>query len=226
MRILFLFILLYSMAVAQLSGAVPGDEYSEFIQEYQLTKILEDIDEGKIEKRKLIIIYNILRHTKEEHIHQQRGQHGNIVLLSGDGHMEAVYGPDGKLVKDGINDGSFNFFHPSKEPLGHFLADMHPWIIHGNGMNDPTSMDERINSYVADIEGGIRSAYSKKRRLKKQKFDERGEKVVLALFISIVEAGDAGALFDIFEKRVKINDEILLGILRGIEQGMTTVYAK
>ena len=223
MRILFLFILLYCITVTQLAGAEPEDE---FIQKYQLTTILEDIDEGRIERRKLIIIYNILRRTKEEHIHQQRGQHGNVVLLSGDGHMEAVYGPDGNLVKDGINDGTFNFFHPSKQPLGHFLADIHPWIIQGNGMKDPTSMDERIVSYISDLEGGIRRAYSKKRRLKKQKFDERGEKVVLALFISIVEAGDAGALFDIFEKRVKINDEILLGILRGIEQGMTTVYAK
>lgn len=214
------------MSVAQPSEIEFRDKFPDFVQEYQLTTILEDIKEGRIERRKLIIIYNILKHTYEVYIHQQRGQYGNTVYLHKDGHKEAVYGPDGNLVKDGINDGSYNYFHPSDQPLHHFWADMHPWIIWGNSRGDPTSRDERIFSYVSDLEGGVRRAYSERNKLIAQDFDEPGQKEVLALFLSIVETGNAGALFNIFDEGVNINDDMLLDILRRIVRGMRTVYAK
>ena len=225
MRILLLlWLLLSSTAFAQTPDVDSGSQPSSFAQDYQLTEILKDINEGRVEKRKLIIIYNILRNTSEVYIHQQRGQYGNQVFVSEDGHMEAVFGPDGKLVQDGINDGSFNFFHPINDPLGHFIADMLPWIYHGTSMNDPTSIEERIHSYVSDLEGGIRQAYSQRKSLVTPEFDET-ELEVLALYLSIIQTGDADILFTLFDKGANLDDEVLLGALKGIEQGMKTIFA-
>lgn len=224
MRTLLLWLLLSSSACAQTPDVDSRPQPSSFAQDYQLMEILKDINEGRVERRKLIIIYNILRNTSEVYIHQQRGQYGNQVFLSKDGHKEAVFGPDGKLVQDGINDGSFNFFHPYNEPLGHFLVDILPWIHRGNSRNDPTSIEERIHSYVSDLEGGIRLAYSQRKSLVTQEFDQ-SEMEVLALYLSIIQAGNADTLFTLFDKDANLDDEVLLGALKGIEQGMKTIFA-
>ena len=223
MKILFPFILLFSMTAEQPSEMEFGETYPGFVREYQLAEILNDINEGRIERRKLIIIYNILKQTPEWYIHQQRGQSGNTVWLHPDGHKEAVYGPDGKLVQDGINDGSYNYFHPVNQPLHHFWADIHPWIILGNSRKDPTSMEERISSYILDLEEGIRRAHTMRNNFTDQDFDEPGQKEVLALFLSIVKAGDAGALFSLFDEGANINNEILMDLLQRIRQSMTTI---
>ena len=224
MRTLLLWLFLSSIALAQPTDVDSGAQPSWFVQDYQLTEILKDISEGRVERRKLIIIYNILRNTSEVYIHQQRGQYGNQVFVSEDGHMEAVFGPDGKLVQDGINDGSFNFFHPYNDPLGHFSADMIPWIRHGNSENDPTLIEERIHSYVSDLEGGIRQAYSQRNSLVTQEFDQ-SELEVLALYLSIIQTGDADILFTLFDKDANLDDEVLLDVLKGIEQSMNTIFA-
>lgn len=224
MRTLLLWLLLSSSACAQAPDVDSGPQPSSFAQDYKLMEILKDINEGRVERRKLIIIYNILKNTSEVYIHQQRGQYGNQVFLSEDGHKEAVFGPDGKLVQDGINDGSFNFFHPYNEPLGHFLVDILPWIHRGNSRNDPTSIEERIHSYVSDLEGGIRRAYSQRKSLVTQEFDQ-SEMEVLALYLSIIQAGNADTLFTLFDKDANLDDEVLLGVLKGFEQGMKTIFA-
>ena len=224
MRSILLCLLLSSTAFAQTPDVDSGSQPSSFAQDYQLTEILKNINEGRVERRKLILIYNILRNTSEVYIHQQRGQYGNQVFVSEDGHMEAVFGPDGKLVQDGINDGSFNFFHPYNDPLAHFLVDMLPWIHRGNSKNDPTSIEERIHSYVSDLEGGIREAYSQRNSLVTQDFDET-ELEVLALYLSIIQAGNANILFSLFDKDANLDDEVLLGVLKGIEQSMKTIFA-
>jgi len=105
-------------------------------------------------------IYRVLQFTPELNIHQQRGAVENTVYISKDGHKEAVYNKNGKLVTDAINKGSYNYCHPRKEPICHFFKDSLPWIILGNDQDDLTSVFERLNAYSKDLLIGIQYAFS------------------------------------------------------------------
>jgi len=87
------------------------------------------INNGEIDKTKLSIIYLILKHTGENYSHNLNGVTGNKVYSHEDGHKEAVYDSSGKLVQDGINDGSYNYFDFRKKPLKHFSFDSSPWLL-------------------------------------------------------------------------------------------------
>lgn len=104
------------------------------------------------------LIRHWLAHTSEAKIHQLRGATGNKLLVFKDGHREGVYDPKGNLVKDGINDGSYNYAHPSKDPLHHFTWDILPWIMWGNSRTDPTSVKERLDAYSLSLGGGLVAA--------------------------------------------------------------------
>ena len=75
-------------------------------------------------------MFLILQNTNEVAIHQMGGETGNTVYLS-NGHREGVYNKKGDLVKDGINDGSYNYNHPRMN-LCYILDDIHPWIMMGS----------------------------------------------------------------------------------------------
>ncbi|MDJ0701543.1 MAG: hypothetical protein QNJ07_16985 [Woeseiaceae bacterium] len=66
---------------------------------------------------------------------------GKIVLNEGAGHRNRA--------RRGL------YYHPSREPLGHFAADMLPWMLYGNCRDDPTSQVERISAYVLDLSDGV-----------------------------------------------------------------------
>lgn len=102
-----------------------------------------------------ILTYNLLFNTSEVRIHQLRGAIGNQVYLHKDGHMEVVFDSEGNLVKDGINDGSYNYAHPTKDPIMHFVLDILPWLILGNSRRDPTTLTERLEAYIKDLESGL-----------------------------------------------------------------------
>jgi len=133
----------------------------------QLDPYIKRIQDRDIPSSQIFILYAILRNTHEVCIHQQNGAKDNNVYVSKDGHKEAVYGNDGKLVQDGVNDGSYNYFHPSYQPLRHFTADNSPWIMWGQSRTDNTTVNSRIYAYMGDLEGGIRRTLVQKKRFLK-----------------------------------------------------------
>ena len=68
------------------------------------------------------------------------GNENNIKFISPDGHGEAVFNPDGTLVTDPVNMGTYNFNSPN-ELLGvpHFVNDVLPYYVWGNSPEDPTT---------------------------------------------------------------------------------------
>ncbi len=45
----------------------------------------------------------------------------NDKYVSVDGHIEGVYDENGNLVTDSVNQGTYNFANPNKDPIGHFI---------------------------------------------------------------------------------------------------------
>jgi hypothetical protein len=50
--------------------------------------------------------------------------------------MQFIYDSNGDLVLDSINKGTFDTISPDSNGLGHFLADVKPWLDWGNGPPD------------------------------------------------------------------------------------------
>ena len=68
----------------------------------------------------------------------------NIKFVSVDGHYEFVFNELGLLVTDPVNMGTYNFYSPNDDPIGHFCSDVIPWIKWGTGPNDPTTARDRF----------------------------------------------------------------------------------
>jgi len=115
-------------------------------------------DEEGPTKREVALVRHWLANTSESRIHQLRGASENKMYLHKDGHKEAVFDGDGKPVKDGINDASYNYAHPVEEPLKHFNQDILPWILFGNSRTDPTTVEERLEAYSLALGGGLVAA--------------------------------------------------------------------
>lgn len=97
----------------------------------------------------------VLRHTPELNIHRMRGAESNIVFISPDGHSEAVFNENKEHVKESYNQASYNYCHPSKEPICHFIKDKLPWLFLGNTRGDPTNFSERFVAYRKDLALGL-----------------------------------------------------------------------
>ncbi len=104
----------------------------------------------------LSVIKFILKNTYELNIHKMRGEENNSVYLHKDGHKEVVYDENGDLVTN-YNQGSFNFYSYSKEPIAHYMADIYPWLKWGSFEGDPTSYEERLFYYTLDLNLGIQA---------------------------------------------------------------------
>jgi len=194
-----------------------------------LQNTIQRIEKGEIESRRLQIIYLILQNTPEHHIHNLNGVTGNKVFVHIDGHSEAVFDKDGKLVKDGVNDGSYNYFDGTRHPLKHFAFDIHPWIIWGNSSKDKTSKEERIYGYVCDLEIGIRKALDAKeslKEIKKENWDKDGQLQALAIFILIQKEARTTSLFSLFERDISsITDQNIFDALKNLAIGFNKVYS-
>ena len=78
----------------------------------------------------------------------------NDKYVSVDGHIEGVYDENGNLVTDSVNQGTYNFANPNKDPIGHFIKDVIPYYIWGNSPDDPTSFWERVTgTYSGNVDG-------------------------------------------------------------------------
>jgi len=71
---------------------------------------------------------------------QGQGNENNEKYISPDGHSEQVFKPDGTPVNDKKNRGTYNYKHPTKDPLGHVLEDVLPYLFYGN--EDPEDLPD------------------------------------------------------------------------------------
>lgn len=193
-------------------------------KELKLKPIVKQIQNGTINSNQLAILYLIIQNTAEVCIHQQNGAKENKVYLGPDGHKEAVYDKNGKLVKDGINDGSYNYYHPSKEPLCHFSFDICPWIMWGQSRTDTTTVKSRIYAYMGDLEGGIRRALAQQNKTKGN-WKSDGQIQALAVFMRAIQEGKAESLFALFESDSKVTDKQLIDTLTKLNRGLEKVYS-
>lgn len=128
----------------------------EFRRLFQLEKITTAQLKDSNFKMVVATIYTALKNTRETRIHQMGGEFENKVFLHKDGHREAVYDANGKLVTDCPNKGTYNYYHPHKIPLGHFTADILPWLLLGSCRDDSTTRSQRIEAYMFDFREGFK----------------------------------------------------------------------
>lgn len=194
----------------------------------QLRSTMDRIKKGEINPKKLQIIYSMLQKTSEHYIHNLNGATANQVYFHKDGHKEAVYDHSGKLVQDGVNDGSYNYYDRRKEPLKHFSFDTHPWIMWGASEKDPTSQRERIYGLVSDIEHGLIASLNDRENLNqipKSGWDSLGQLQALSVFYLSLEKVKSERLYTLFEKNVRqITLDEITQSLRVLESGLNEVY--
>ncbi|BCS94997.1 hypothetical protein DSLASN_06290 [Desulfoluna limicola] len=197
---------------------------AEMMQEsLQLTPFMEQIQRNEISEKQTAIIYSILQHTSEICIHRQNGAIDNQVFIHKDGHFEAVFDKHNKPVKDGVNDASFNYFHPFNKPLYHFTFDISPWIMWGQSATDNTTAASRIIAYTCDLKAGIRLALKEKQYIERQ-WSSDGQVQALAVFLRAINAGKAEALFDLFKSGTEVKEEQLDSILAALKTGFERIY--
>ncbi len=226
MKILFIIAALSpALAIAQLSDADLKKQTRTMENKFKLTPFIEQIEQGSVDSNQLAAIHAMLKHTAEVRIHQQNGASGNKVFVHQDGHKEAVYDKDGNLVKDGVNDGSYNYYHPSEEPLRHFAFDISPWILWGQSRTDPTTVKGRIYAYMGDLEGGIgRALAAREKSTNEIEWKRDGQLQTLALFLRAIQEGNAEGLFAWFESGQNPTDKKLVGLLTRLNRGLEAIY--
>lgn len=94
--------------------------------------------------------------SKESAMHQFHKEGGveNSKWVSPDGHREVVFTGSGKnqhITKDSRDVGTYNYFDPNKNPIGHTVADVIPYIILGNTTDDSTTSASRIGSSIKNF---------------------------------------------------------------------------
>lgn len=177
---------------------------------------------GAPTEEQISLVRHWLSHTSETSIHQMRGATGNQVFLHKDGHIEAVYDDKGKLVQDGINDGSYNYAHPIKEPLKHFNRDILPWILWGSSEKDPTTVEERLDAYSRSLGGGLGAAQAASRNSFGAGKIEQTEIRVVEFFLRVIDEGQVPEVFKIL-KDPTYKPEKPFDIGRGLTKGLNAV---
>jgi len=176
-------------------------------------------------KREILLVHHWLANTSETRIHQLRGASGNKMYLHKDGHKEAVYDEGGKLVKDGINDGSYNYAHPVKEPLKHFNQDILPWMTWGNSRTDPTSLEERLRSYSVALGQGLGKAQTTAKGNYNAKAIKKSELRAVEFFLRVLKEGEVQSVLQILEDpNFKVEKPKKIG--EGITKGLIIVVGK
>lgn len=186
---------------------------------------LHAADKGEIRKQQVIRL--ILAHTVEYYIHNLNGADGNSVIVSGDGHEETVINPESGIVKDCANKGSYNLFHPSRQPLMHFSADILPWLRWGNCPDDPTTTSERLKGYLKDLERGLQDALSQKAELDNAEaaaIDQGEQKEAVAFFLAAMQESKDDSVFRFFDQKAKApSDKQIESFLKNLATGMAGV---
>ena len=180
--------------------------------------------DAKITTEQKQIMHLVLSQTSEVHIHQMRGATGNKVYVNELG-QEVVFDEDGEIVLDGINDGSYNYFHYGKQPFEHYVYDIEPWIKMGHSENDPTSIDERIYAYMGDLEGGIHKArklWSLKQAKSLTKPAYLGD--FPKSWVEILERPGTKSLFGLVNGDIKFTKKNVVSTMRALDSGFGDVY--
>lgn len=206
-----------------LLGRMPG---TILFEQREVVEKIKTQHLGKIKTQHLgaaILTYNLLLNTQELNIHQLRGAIGNQVFVHDDG-REVVFDSEGNLVKDGINDGSYNYAHPTQDPIMHFVLDILPWLILGNTRQDPTTLSERLEAYVKDLENGlIRMRRSKIRNLDIESL-KKFELEAIGVFHSAIGTAGFNKISD-FLKENQPTSEDLDAIMKELFQGLLDVIS-
>ena len=175
-------------------------------------------------KQEVEMVWRWLGSTSELPIHQLRGKTGNKLYLHKDGHKEAVFDAEGKLVKDGMNNGSYNYAHPVKEPLKHFNQDILPWILMGSSRADPTSVKERLEAYSRALGVGLSVAQGNPKE-EVRKLSE-SELNAVRFFLEVAKAGKVEVVFEILgdpkfqaQEPKKIGEGLTEGLLKVVALG-------
>lgn len=137
---------------------------------------------------KIRFIYYVLLNTNEVYAHNLGGATKNKVYVAKDGHVELVYGEDGKLVTDDMNQGSYNYYSVFTSPLEHFAADSYPWILWGNTQKDPSTRKERATAFAKDFLDGVYRVvmnWKKTKEIKPNEIKNDMQKNVLNFFLTI-----------------------------------------
>jgi hypothetical protein len=171
-----------------------------------------------------LIIHLMLSQTGENYIHNMRGAIGNKVYVHEDG-REAVFDANGEPVQDGFNDASYNYEHREKNPFGHYVKDMEPWIKWGNTNHDPTTIDERIYAYMGDLEGGIRQARELWTQTSTRPLttpQELGE--FPNSWAKILERPGTKSLFGLINGDLEYTDENVISTMRALYSAFGDIY--
>ncbi|MBN2545271.1 MAG: hypothetical protein JXB50_05690 [Spirochaetes bacterium] len=163
-------------------------------------------------KNKLQFIFYVLLNTGEHYSHNLGGLTTNKVYVHKDGHGEAVYDKDGKLVTDSRNQGSYNFYPAQTAPLEHFSADTLLWIVWGNAKEDPSTKKERIEAYAKDFLDGcfiVISNWGKMEELPENIVKNEMQKNTLNFFLKILNGPEFKEYkFDGMDPWIKNQDDL------------------
>lgn len=93
---------------------------------------------------------------KDSSMHQFNTHDGvkNSKWVSPDGHREVVFtgkGENQRITTDPRDQGTYNFFDPKKNPLGHATLDVAPYILLGNSADDPTTIYTRVGHSIKNF---------------------------------------------------------------------------
>lgn len=223
---------------ASVIGQLAQDEL-EAIADHQrhvlkLEETANRIKKGDVSPRKITIVWSILQQTGETSSHQLGGATDNTYFLHEDGHKEIVYDANKQVVKDGINDGSYNYFPAACSPLRHFTYDTMPWIELGHSKKDRHSRNERIDAFCADLFVGVIRALEKGLPDKMIRFDdltEPGQAVSLAAMLDAIKLGGGEDLFDYFDDGNDFSEresqrEIVFTIKQKVAPGFKRLYQR
>ncbi len=169
------------------------------------------------------LLHSILRNSYELAIHQMNGQENNRVFIKETGE-EAVFDENGQPVTSCENKGSYNYFHPVKEPFRHFAADIYPWIALGNCREDTTSQEQRIHAYVKDFKLGLNRVVNHGDFTISRDFtiDDPGQAYTIAFLIEVFERSDL-PLQEFIQNGGLKNKDLQEQLIKAFEKSLTKV---
>lgn len=113
---------------------------------YLRNKLNKNLPQNEAEAKKQGWIKLSKKESEMHQFHQEDGVR-NSKWISPDGHREVVYTGKGKnqhITTDPRDVGTYNFANPKKDPIGHTLFDVVPYVLVGNSANDSTSAVQRL----------------------------------------------------------------------------------
>ena len=147
MRKIFSFLIVFFFSVS----AISAQQTSRIVYFAQLIGLKIDTEQ-EIPDRNLSIIYFILDNIQEYHIHCMRGENYNQVYIHTDGRV-LVFDRNHHEVTN-FNRGSVRIARKN-DPLGHYILDTLSWLNFGVDFNDPTTIEERLEAYLQDMQNAI-----------------------------------------------------------------------